>query len=392
MSFRERGQGPENGAEESKIVVTIEHCSCRALVKSQFERTSSNRNRSVVFGRKVLNPHRPLILLLLLIFASGCATGPHPLVHPEVVERRCGPVSTVQRSVSQSSSRVRVRIERHAGDTDVLAGRFSPQSQSIADSIGAKNLLIQMSILEAEADRNVEAASLQRLQVQQQLSNRILLAFLDVARTAAEADCEEERADQLADGLQEVRDKRIRRQTLIAIVGDAMIGIVAGGLSLALQETASAASAIFGGSVATWFGMSAFFDDTRYEFQHARNLLQEVWIGPKEPALIPLSVWQHLTRPLSDDPAQRSLRESLIMRWRQDGRFGEVGSELEQRRTALFFGEGGTYEIEDLRARAAMLDLLESDINLMSQDLERLMEELLLQDGPLTKRSIDGSP
>ncbi|HEY6260161.1 MAG TPA: hypothetical protein VIW47_01110, partial [Nitrospiraceae bacterium] len=56
-----------------------------------------------------------------------------------------------------------------------------------------------------------------------------------------------------------------------------------------------------------------------------------------------------------------------------------AGSETEQRRIALFFGEGGSYEIEDLRARAAMLDLLESDINLMSQDLERLMEEILLQ-------------
>ena len=74
------------------------------------------------------------------------------------------------------------------------------------------------------------ALLLYRLQVQQQLSNRILLAFLDVARTAAEADCEEERADQLADGLQGIRDKRIRRYTLIAIVGDAMIGTVSGGI------------------------------------------------------------------------------------------------------------------------------------------------------------------
>jgi hypothetical protein len=261
----------------------------------------------------------------------------------------------------------------------VLIGRFSPQAQNIADSIGVKDLLAQLTILKAEADQNNGTVTIQRLHVHQQLSSRVLLAFLDVARTAAEADCEEERADQLADGLQEVRDKRIRRQTLIAIVGDAMIGIVAGGLSLALQETASAAAAIFGGSVATWFGMAAFFDDTRYEFQHARNLLQELWRGPKEPALIPMSVWRHLTRPLSDDPAQRSLRESLIIRWRQDGRFGEAGSETEQRRIALFFGEGGSYEIEDLRARAAMLDLLESDINLMSQDLERLMEEILLQ-------------
>ena len=264
---------------------------------------------------------------------------------------------------------------------ELLAGRFSPQSQSIAESIGVKHLLVQLTNLEAEGGHNTGTVTIERMHVRQQLLGRILLAFLDVARTAAEADCEEERADQIADGLHEVRDKRIRQYTLIAIVGDAMIGIVAGGLELALQGTAAAAAAIFGGTVATWFGMSAFFDDTRYEFRHARNLLQEVWMAPEEPALIPPSVWRHLTRPLPDDPAQRSLRESIILRWRQDGRFGEAGSELEQRRTALFFGEGGSYEIEDLRARAAMLDLLESDINLLSQDLERLMEEILMQGG-----------
>jgi hypothetical protein len=259
----------------------------------------------------------------------------------------------------------------------VLAGRFSPQSQRIAESLKVKDLLVQLIALEAQQNQDLPSR-LSRLQVQQQLSNRILLAFLDVARSAVEADCEEERADQLADGLQEIRDQRIRRHTLIAIVGDAMIGIVSGGLGLALQETASEAVAILGGTVATWFGLGAFFDDTRYEFRHARNLLQDVWIGPKESTLIPATVWRHLTRPLSEAPQHYSLRESLILRWRQDGRLGEAGSEREQRRVALFFGNGGSYDIEDLRARSAMLDLLESDINLMSQDLERLLEEILL--------------
>ena len=69
------------------------------------------------------------------------------------------------------------------------------------------------------------------------------------------------------------------------------------------------------------------------------------------------------------------------MRWRQDGRLGEAGSEQETRRIALFFGDGGSYSIEDLRDRAAMLELLKADVNLMSQDLERLMEEIILQ-GP----------
>lgn len=321
--------------------------------------------------------------LLLMVLASGCATEgsrPDQLLHSGSIERRCGPLASVQPRVVQGSSPGQPRTEGDGDATGVSARRFTPQAHDIAEIIGAEDLLMQLAALEAEATPTIERPSLRRLQVQQQLSNRILLAFLDVARTAAEADCEEERADQLADRLQEVRDKRIRRQTLIAIVGDAMIGIVAGGLSLALEETASAATAILGGTVATGFGLAAFFDQSRYEFRHARNILREVWEGPESPTFIPPSVWRHLNRPLSDDPAGRSLRESLIARWRQDGRFGEAGSTTEQRRIALFFGEGGSYEIEDLRARAAMLDLLEADINLMSQDLERLMQEVLIQD------------
>lgn len=317
--------------------------------------------------------------IFLLGLTSGCAIGQGPLVHPEVVERRCGPVSTVQRATDQHL-RLHADTEIPSGNTDVLAGRFSPQSQIIATSLGVKELLVQMTVLESKAERDVTAA-LQRLQVQQQISNRILLALLDVARSAAEADCEEKRADQLAELLQEERDKHIRRLLLISIVGDAMIGIVAGGLNLAVLETAAAAAEILGGSVATWFGVASLSlsDEARHDFRHQRNLLQEVWIGPKESALIPPSVWRHMTRPLPEDPEQYSLRESLIMRWRQDGRLGEAGSELEQRRIALFFGEGGSYSIEDLRDRAAMLELLKTDVNLMSQDLERLMEEILLQ-------------
>lgn len=160
-----------------------------------------------------------------------------------------------------------------------------------------------------------------------------------------------------------------------------MIGIVAGSLSLALEETASAIAALIGGTVATGFGSAAFFDTTEEEFRHDRNILQEVWKCPEEPLLFPVSVWRFLNRPLTED-AERSLRETLIARWREDGRLGEPGSDTEQRRIALFFGEGGTYTVEDLRARAAMVDRLEADVNLMSQHLERRLQEVLTSEAP----------
>jgi hypothetical protein len=54
--------------------------------------------------------------------------------------------------------------------------------------------------------------------------------------------------------------------------------------------------------------------------------------------------------PMKEESRHRSLRETLILRWREDGRLGTAGSDTERRRIALLFGPGGVYEIEDLRA------------------------------------------
>ncbi|MDC8446904.1 MAG: hypothetical protein LV473_00955 [Nitrospira sp.] len=322
------------------------------------------------------------ITILFLVFAAGCATESRRLdmlLLSRAIERRCGPESDIQHTglrmpLAQKSSLARTDF----GVADLPAGRFSSQSQDIAGTIGTKNLLAQIAALEAESARNVPDFAIQLLLVRQQLSDRILLALLDVKSAAAEANCEEKRADQLADQLQEIRDARARRLTIFAVLVGGVAGILSGGLAAADPSSITGGlAAIAAGVVASAFGAAALFDDPRYEFQHGRNLLREVWEGQDQPSLFPVSVWRFLNRPLRDDPAQRSLREILLTSWLTTGRLGEPDSEVAQRRVALFFGSGGSYQIEDLRARAAMMDLLEAEIDLMSHDLERLMQEAL---------------
>ncbi len=322
----------------------------------------------------------------ILCVTAGCAgsqAGPPaaPAV-PTAIERLCGPPhSRLRQAPVAHLPRLR---PAHAGAArgGFSLAAFSPQAVAIADTIGARELLVSLPVLEEAAARGVEGALVRLLWARQQLSDRVLLGFLDVAQTAAEADCEEERADQLADRLQEEREKRTRYMTVVAIVGDGLVGILSGGLSLAGQDTAAAAGGISGGVLATGFGLGAIWGTVEYEFRRERNLLREIWEGPGQSSLMPASLWRYLSRPLGEDPTGRSLRESLIARWRQDGRLGDPGSETERRRIALFFGEGGAYTIEELRARAAMLDLLEADVNLMSQDLDLLLSEVLARDVP----------
>jgi len=51
----------------------------------------------------------------------------------------------------------------------------------------------------------------------------------------------------------------------------------------------------------------------------------------------------------------------------------------EKKRIALLFGSGGLYDSEELHVREAMLQQLESSIQLMHQELEMLLREILIR-------------
>jgi hypothetical protein len=231
-------------------------------------------------------------------------------------------------------------------------------TRRLAVSIGVAHLIKLITVLKEQPTGQTEARK-SLAEARQQLSNHILLALLDVAGAAAEVRCEKERADHLADFLQETRNTEIRQLTIAAIISGALFGFLSGGLFLAGAATAGTASSIAGGVVQTVFGSVALSQERRHRFQHRRNILGEVWESPEQPMIIPHSVWRFLNQPIGDDPQHRSLRETLVLRWRQEARLGRSGSQTERRRIALFFGEGGVYEIGELRARATMLALLE---------------------------------
>ena len=261
-----------------------------------------------------------------------------------------------------------------------LPPSLSSHSREIADTIGVLNIIKVISALEGRQDQQDAAAHVRLLDARQQLSNQLQSALFEVQSTAAEVRCEKERADQLADRLEESLNREVKVLTVSAIISGAVFGFLSGGLVLAGAGTAGTALAISGGVVETGFGAVALTAHRSAPLQHTRNILREIWDLPEEQRILPDTVWRFLNQPLKEEPQHRSLRETLILRWRHDGRLGRAGSYRQRRRIALFFGPGGVYEIQDLRARAAMLNLLEVDINLMTQDLNVLLEEVLVRD------------
>jgi hypothetical protein len=249
---------------------------------------------------------------------------------------------------------------------------FSSRTVETAKTIDVFPLLSRLGALQQSGDtRNLEF-----LELRQSLSDRLLLTMFEVSSVVAEIVCERDRADQAADRMEEFDATMVKRLTLISIVIGGVASVVSGGIGLAGgASTASDATEVGSGVLASLFGGTALFAGSKQDFRHERNLLKEVWEHPRRSSVFSPSVWRFLQGKY-ENHASTGINE-VIDAWRQQGRLGERGSSGEQERIELFFGTGGTYSATDLRARASMLETLEAHIQLMSEELELFVREII---------------
>jgi hypothetical protein len=253
---------------------------------------------------------------------------------------------------------------------------FSVRAIEAAHSFDVLTLLKQIPDSERAVAEHQQGAKEALQDLRSQIIERILLVSFQNNSVNAEITCEGARAEHLGDYLEEQNDDRARLLAIAAIVVGGIWGIVGGSLALADNTVGEAVVGIIGGTLTTVFGTAALFQDQDAYLGHPRNLLREIWEGPETPVLFPDVIWRFLNRPVEDDPAV-TRRSIIISRWRRDGRLGSPGSEEEKRRSTLIFGEGGEYTVDDLYARAQMFNVLQSQIGLTSEYLERLLKELI---------------
>src|SRR5215831_18728135 len=254
---------------------------------------------------------------------------------------------------------------------------LSAESRQIAEIIGSLELVRETRALEALGEQLRDEAKQRLVEIHQQFADRLMMVFFEVSSVVNRVDCESTRANHVANALDELRDQRARRYEITAIVGDALIGVAGGAFTIALQQTASGIADIVGGTFATGFGLAAGLTGGEHEFFHPEktNLLRELWEAPQTPTVFPVTVWRFLNWPLNGEAEYRTRREELIAEWRNDGLIGEPGKR--DRRATLVFGTGGTYEIDDLYARAQMLEVVKTSLSVMGQYLYHLSQEVL---------------
>ncbi len=131
------------------------------------------------------------------------------------------------------------------------------------------------------------------------------------------------------------------------------------------------AVAISGGAVTAALGLGSLFVHPRTAFEHTRNLLADVWLGPASSASYPPFVWSYLTRSAFSNSQRTAIRERIVTRWKQFQQVEDPAS------AAVLFGNGGSYDADTLHARAAMLDEVKAEVDLAHQELAALATLLL---------------
>jgi hypothetical protein len=313
-----------------------------------------------------------LVMLSSLVATAGCASTLPPDKSTYAFDRRCQHVPVQSRNMPVSDGeRRQASTEREALAEAVEL--YTPTAVHIADVMGLLLPLNRLAQLEA---RHAAGADIER--VRRKLLSRLQLASLEVSGLVSEIECEVQRTDQVQDHLKDIQSTRTTSKTILGVIFGGLANILSGGIGMATGAgDAGNIASTTGGALEVLFGTSANFTKVRQEFSHPHNHLAAIWDGSPKAELFSSSVWRFLTESDGQDPEGHSLRDIMLQTWREGERLGTPGSAREKERITLLFGTGGVYDSEQLHVREAMLQQLESCVQLMDQHLETLLREVL---------------
>lgn len=253
----------------------------------------------------------------------------------------------------------------------LLDKKLTFNSLNMANAIGILELVSKYVELKQNPKGEDLNYRLTLLELKQAIDQKINTSSLEISAISSEMDCEEERTSQVANYLKgKIQDKE-SKLTVAAIVVGALGAILTEGVIK--EETASHVVGISTGVAEATFGVMMLLNDEKTDFFHKRNALKDVWFGASTSKNFPAAVWYYLNYSSPENGIKTSLREQIIQKWSS---FGQIMKGSEEEMLELYFGEGGEYTSEQLENRADMYDQLESNINLMKQDLKALASEL----------------
>lgn len=257
-----------------------------------------------------------------------------------------------------------------------LHQNFSFEALNVANAIGVLDLLKEHHSLKIKYSQNPTIENrLNLIERQQTIIQKINISSLEISSVTSELDCEEERADQIANFLIGKAEEREKNLVIGSIVVGAVGAITTEGLNNSSSMGKSGSYVAIGTAlIEATLGILMLTNNKKVSFSHERNTLGEIWYGPPTSKTLPPSIWYYLNYKDSNK-RKESLRELLIEHWATFGQIEKKNKKNIQNSDEIYFGMGGKYSSEQLKNRADMYDQIEAYINLMKQDLKLLSIE-----------------
>ena len=251
-----------------------------------------------------------------------------------------------------------------------LSAKYPRHLLLIANASGVLHLLEEMDEIEKQMKSSGELRDLYNLK-KQQISIRLGLVATEVASMESEFSCERDRCQQVINYLLEKENRKIRRSTAASIVLGAFTTM---GTEFGKDEQQMRAIAIVGGTITAVVGLRTLFVNDRIEFSHTRNVLTDIWSERSTTSTYPASIWYVLTEKSFTDEQKYPINYYIRQRWQSQ--IESYGPSKRARLEKLFFGEGGSYGIQELQVRENMLSLIQVGVSLTNHDLKLLMIEI----------------
>lgn len=215
----------------------------------------------------------------------------------------------------------------------------------------------------------LEAGEGDRLALELRLVMRLSAIEIQVSSLVSEAQCVGAQIDAMLVELEARQDRYEIGMTVSSILVGALVSAGGGIWELRTESDQPAILLIAGGVVSAGIGLAAFVPERRpVVFEHERNLLAPMASGEDPEHVYPAFVLAFVEAP---DAEGRTLREDILDDWDE---VIEDAYPPEQRALAreVLFGTGGLYDAKLLEVREALLDVFETHIDGINQELELL--------------------
>ncbi len=213
----------------------------------------------------------------------------------------------------------------------------------------------------------------------------------EISAAQAYVDCLEDSLGDLTAAVMERKRKKEHVLTLVSIGLGAAAALAAGIVELADRDTPAVPIIGISGGVgsAALGGAALMTKGPRVVLKHRDNVLRTIWRGERDGSFSGF-IWR-----LLEMPRDASTEPKAALRAQWVALLAKLPREQQPAMERLLTGSGGPYTLDALRLRKLMLDLLETEIDLMNQDFQVLMSYVAMhmeRTQPLQPSSLPHTP